>query len=118
MITIQEFLKSINKNAVVRENLPLGLGMSYPMLSIVGDHLLVSVFYYKAQIRPEDKTLLMPPEYMMTFEYPSGKLVSLSNLQLDARFAKVTFDKAVGMFRHEAIKHLKFEEYKEKKEAL
>ena len=118
MITIQEFLKSAKNNSVVRENIPMGLGMGFPMLNIVDDQLLVSVFYYRSVIRPDDKTLLMPPEYIVTFDYPSGKLISFETLRLDARFAKVVFEKPIGLFRHDAIKDLTFVEYKEKKDVL
>ena len=44
MLSIQDFLKKINTNSVVRENIPMGLGMSFPVLNITGDRLLVSVF--------------------------------------------------------------------------
>ncbi len=118
MITIQNFLKIIKTSSVTRENIPMGLGMGYPMLNITNDNLLVSIFYYRSVLRPDDKTLLMPPEYMLTFDYPSGKLTSFENLRLDSRFSKVVFEKPVGLFRHDAIKHLNHEEYKEKKEEL
>ena len=118
MITIQEFIKKMKTNSVVRENVPMGLGMGFPMISITKESLLVSVFYYRSVVRPEDASLLMPPECILTFEYPSGKLVSFENLRLDSRFAKVVFEKPVGYFRHDAIKHLNRAEYKEERENL
>ena len=114
MLSIQEFLKKINTGSAVRENVPMGLGMGFPVLNITGDRLLVSVFYY----RPNDQTLLMPPEYKLTLDYPSGKLISFENLRLDPRYAKVNFDKPVGKFRHETIKHLDRDGYKKAKEDL
>ena len=60
----------------------------------------------------------MPPEYKLTVDYPSGKLISFENLRLDYRYAKVNFDKPLGMFRHEAIKHLDRDGYKKAKEDL
>ena len=115
---IQEFLKGINTNDVVRRNIPMGRGMGYPVLKIVGERLLISVFYYRSVLRPNDQTLLMPPEYKLTLDYPSGKLTSFENLRLDPRYAKVNFDKPVGIFRHEAIKHLDRDGYKKAKEDL
>lgn len=44
MLSIQEFLKKINTGSAVRENIPMGLGMGFPVLNITGDRLLVSVF--------------------------------------------------------------------------
>ncbi len=118
MMPIQEFLKGINTNDVVRRNIPMGRGMGYPVLKIVGERLLISVFYYRSILHPEDKTLLMPPEYMLTFDYPSGKLVSFENLRLHSQYSSVNFDKPVGTFRHEAIRHLNKTEYRDKKEQL
>ena len=118
MLSIQEFLKKINTGSAVRENIPMGLGMGFPVLNITGDRLLVSVFYYRSVLRPNDQTLLMPPEYKLTLDYPSGKLTSFENLRLDPRYAKVNFDKPLGMFRHEAIKHLDRDGYKKAKEDL
>ena len=88
MLSIQEFLKKINTGSAVRENVPMGLGMGFPVLNITGDRLLVSVFYYRYVLRPNDQTLLMPPEYKLTLDYPSGKLISFENLRLDPRYAR------------------------------
>ena len=76
MLSIQEFLKKINTGSSVRENIQMGLGMGFPVLNITGDRLLVSVFYYRSVLRPNDQTLLMPPEYKLTLDYPSWKLTS------------------------------------------
>ena len=118
MLSIQEFLKKINTGSAVRENIPMGLGMGFPVLNITGDRLLVSVFYYRSVLRPNDQTLLMPPEYKLTLDYPSGKLTSFENLRLDPRYAKVNFDKPLGTFRHAAIKHLDRDGYMKAKEDL
>lgn len=118
MVLIEDFLKRINTSTVVRSNIPMGLGMGFPMLNIVGDNLLVSVFYYRSILRPEDQTLLMPPEYQISVDYPSGKLVSFRNLRLDSGYRNLNFDKPAGTFRHEAIKGLDRAEYKQKKQEL
>lgn len=118
MVFIEDFLKKINTGAVVRSNIPLGLGMGFPMLNIMGDHLLVSVFYYRSILRPEDQTLLMPPEYQLSVDYPSGKLVSFTNLRLNPSYKNVSFDKPTGTFRHKAIQGLGREQYQEKKKDL
>ena len=34
MLSIQEFLKKINTGSAVRENIPMGLGMGFPVLNI------------------------------------------------------------------------------------
>jgi hypothetical protein len=118
MILIEDFLKNINTSTVVRSNIPLGLGMGFPMLNIMGEHLLVSVFYYRSVLRPGDQTLLMPPEYQLSVDYPSGKLVTFTSLRLNPVYQKVAFDKPVGTFRHKAIQNLEREQYQEKKQNL
>lgn len=118
MLSIQDFLKKINTNSVVRENIPMGLGMSFPVLNITGDRLLVSVFYYRTILRPNDQTLLMPPEYFLTFDYPSAKLTSFQSLWLDSRYSKMNFGKPVGTFRHDAVKHLDRNGYRQMKTEL
>lgn len=118
MITIQEFLKKINTGNIVRSSIPMGLGAGLPMIDIRGERLLVSVFYYRAVLRPEDKTLIMPPEYGLTVEYPGMQLVNFQDFRMDPRFAGTSFDKPVGTFRHKEIMHLNRGEYKACKERL
>ena len=111
MVTIQEFLKNVNTGHVVRSSVPMGLGKSLPMLEIADDRLLVTLFFYRSILRPEDKTLLMPPEIIASFEYPNARLVTFETLRLSRRFTGVEFDKPAGLFRHEAILHLDREAY-------
>lgn len=115
---LQAFLKTMNTSCAVRSYVPMGLGMGFPMLNIAGDTLLVSVFYYRSILRPEDRTLLMPPEYMLSFEYPNARLALFQNLRVDPRYSAVDFAKPLGTFRHAAILHLDRQEYKAHKEAL
>ncbi len=116
MVTIQEFLKNVNTGHVVRSSVPMGLGKSLPMLEIADDRLLVTLFFYRSILRPEDKTLLMPPEIIASFEYPNARLVTFETLRLSRRFTGVEFDKPAGLFRHEAIRHLDREAYMAEKE--
>lgn len=118
MISIQDFLKKINTSCVVRSYVSLELGMGFPMINIEKDSLIISVFYYRSVLRPNDKTLIMPPEYEMSFEYPSGRLVSFQNLRLSPCYTAIDFEKPVGTFRHEAIKNMNKREYKAEREKL
>lgn len=118
MLSIKDFLKKTNTSPVVRSSIPMGLGAGLPTLNIAGDRLLVSMFYYRTVPRPDDKTLIMPAEYALSFDYPSGWLASFETLRLSPRYANVDFDKPVGTFRHEAIKHLDRAGYAAKKGEL
>lgn len=118
MISLKDFLKRTNNGPVVRSSVPMGYGRGLPLLNIVGDRLLVTVFYYKSIPRPNDQTLLMPPEYLLSFDYPSGRLVSFEALRLSPRCKNVNFSRPVGTFRHDAIKNLNRDQYQAKKDEL
>lgn len=118
MTPIKDFLKKINCSPAVRSYVGMGRGASYPVLSIVGDRLLVTVFYYRVLPRKNDQSLIMPPEYVLTFDYPSCKLASFEAVRMTARGQKINFDKPVGTFRHDAIKHLDRGAYQAKRNEL
>lgn len=117
-MTMQEFLQELNKSDIVRKQVPLGLGMGLPMLEIIGEELCVTVPYFKVIPAKDDKTLIFPPECVITVKWPSGLLVSYKNLRYDKEYSKVKFDKPVGTFRHEAIKNWNKGEYQSKKAEL
>ena len=118
MLSVKDFLKKANAGPVVRSSVPMGLGASLPVLSIVSDHLLVSVFYYRCVPRPNDGTLIMPPDCALALDYPSGRLASFEALRMSPRATGVDFERPVGTFRHEAIRHLDREGYQAKKDEL
>ncbi len=117
-MTMQEFLKVLNKSDIVRKQVPMGLGMGLPMPDIIGDTLCVSVPYYKVIPAKEDKTLIFPPEYVITAKWPNGAVIGFKNLRYDREYSKVKFDKPVGTFRHDAIKQWNKGEYQSKKTEL
>jgi hypothetical protein len=117
-MTMQEFLKALNKSDVVRKTVSLGLGMGLPMINIVGENVCVSVPYYKVVPAKDDKTLIYPPECIVTAKWPNGIVTGFSNLRYDKDYQKVNFDKPVGTFRHEAIKQWNRGEYQSKKMEL
>lgn len=118
MIEIREFLKKVNTSPVVRAYVALDRGQGFPMLDIVGDRLLVTVFYYRVLPREGDKSLVMPPEYVLSFDYPSGKLARFEALRMSERGQEVDFERPVGTFRHEAIKELDQSDYFAKRDEL
>lgn len=116
MKTIQEFIRQIGTGEAVRSLIPMGFGMSYPLLRTEGEHLLVTVFYYRSKVKPQDKTELFPPEYVLTFDFPSGRLMTFETLRVDPRCRNIAFDKPAGLFRHEAIRDLNRDQYRAKRE--
>lgn len=118
MTPIKDFLKQINRSAVVRSYVSMGLGAGLPELDIVGDHLLVTVFYYRVHPRKDDQSLIMPPEYVLSFDYPSCRLASFEALRMSSRGKDLDFNQPVGTFRHDAIKDLDRAAYQAKKDEL
>lgn len=118
MTPIKDFLKKVNCGPAVRSYVPLGLGQGFPMLDIVGNRLLVTVFYYRVIPRKDDKTLIMPPEYVLSFDYPSGKLARFEAVRMSPRGKGLDFERPVGTFRHDAIKNLDRAAYQAKKDEL
>ena len=118
MTSIKDFLTKINTSPVVRSYVAMDRGYGLPMLSIVGNRLLVSVFYYRVLPRKDDKSLIMPPEYVLSFDYPSCKLARFEAIRMSPRGKGLDFDQPVGTFRHDAIKDLDRAAYQTKKDEL
>ena len=118
MTSIKDFLSKINTSPVVRSYVAMDRGYGFPMLSIVGDRLLVTVFYYRVLPRKDDKSLIMPPEYVLSFDYPSCRLASFEALRMSPHAEGVDFEKPVGTFRHDAIKDLDRAAYQAKRDEL
>lgn len=117
-MTMQEFLKALNSSDIVRKLVPLGLGMGLPMLNIIGETLCVTVPYYKSVPRKDDKTLLFPPEFIITAKWPTGNILEFRSLRFDKDYQKIDFEKPIGTFRHEAVKQWNRGEYQKKKQEL
>lgn len=117
-ISIKEVLHRINTSEAVRSAVPMGMGAGLPMLEIAGERLLVSVFYYRSNPKPDDKTELFAPKYIISVGYPDCKLAAFRTLPYEAKYAQTNFGSPVGTFRHDAVKHLNHKQYVDKKDEL
>lgn len=117
-ISIREVLHRINISEAVRSVVPMGTGAGLPMLEITGGRLLVSVFYFKSIARPDDKTELFAPQYVISVGYPDCRLAAFRTLPYEPKYAETDFSAPVGTFRHNAVKHLTHGQYTEKKNEL
>lgn len=117
-ISIKEVLHRINTSEAVRSAVPMGMGAGLPMLEIAGERLLVSVFYYRSNPKPDDKTELFAPKYIISVGYPDCKLAAFRTLPYEAKYAQTNFGSPVGTFRHDAIKNLNHKQYVDKKNEL
>lgn len=96
-----------------------GYVYGYPVLQVKNDMLclLLPFLKYKVTGKP-DGTLVFPIRYSVTMELPEERFVGFSNYEFDERFSKVNFNKAIGTFRHDAIKDLNKKEYDAKRAEL
>lgn len=117
-ISIKEVLHKINISEAVRSAVPLGMGAGLPMLEIAGERLLVSVFYFRSNPKPDDKTELFAPKYIISVSYPECKLAAFRTLPYEEKYAGTNFNAPVGTFRHDAIKNLNHKQYVDKKNEL
>lgn len=118
MISIKDFIRNIGLSAIGRECIPLDTGYGLPMLEMVGDRLLVSVFFYRTVPGKRDTTKIYPPQLIISADYPGGKIMRMNFLAACPEYCETNFDLPIGTFRHEAIKHLDKGQYKEKKNEL
>lgn len=94
-MSIQTFLKGIQRSPVVTGTIPLEAQMGLPVLSVVGSTLCVQCFFATTELTQE-AILLHTPQYVLQVSYPHGRLLSFSNLAFDARFAGTDFSAPVG----------------------
>lgn len=92
--------------------LPLGYTAGIPLLQIRNEQLCLQIPYLKYRVTGvADKTLVYPIRYVVTLVLPEKKLVDFQDLSFQAQFGKVDFNAPVGLFRHEAVRHMSKSEY-------
>lgn len=119
-ISVKEILNTLKSNEFVLNcQMPLSYVPGLPLLQIKNGNLCLMVPFlrYKVTGQP-DKTLVYPIRYTVTFVLPEKQAVDFSDLKYNSRYSKVNFDAPVGLFRHEAVKHMSKQEYKQARTEL
>lgn len=119
-ICVEKILKRIKTcDFVLKCKMAQGYVYGYPVLQIKNGSLcmLVPFLKYKVTGKP-DGTLVFPIRYSVTLEIPEERFVGFDDYSFDERFAEVDFGKAIGTFRHDAVKHLNKKEYDAKRSEL
>jgi hypothetical protein len=117
-ITIKSFIEMIRKSDTARSLIPMEFVSGLPILSIRKGELCITIPYYRAKIRPEDKTLIYPLAYSITALWSNGMIVDYKNFNFVPAMKRLDLSKPIGTFRHEAIKHLNKQQYKDLKNEL
>lgn len=118
--SIRETVQHINTNDFILHcNMPLGYVPGLPILKVLGDELCLQVPFLKYKVTGvPDQTLVYPVRYTATMTWPEKKMIAFSNLAYDPAFEQVDFTRAIGLFRHEAVKHMKKDEYRALRDEL
>lgn len=99
--------------------MPLGYCAGLPVLQIKNGALCLLIPYLKYKVTGVvDKTLVYPIRYTISVELPENRVIGFSDLSFNKSFEKVDFNKPIGYFRHDSIKNLTKNEYKEKRQEL
>lgn len=108
----ENFLNQFKTSKVVQSLLPLGYVPNLPVVTSENDTLCLRVPFMRYKVTGKvDRTLVFPVRYVFTITVPDAVVVGFEDLAFNKAFVNVDFNKAVGIFRHEAVKNLKKAEY-------
>lgn len=119
-ISVKSILRQMHRNEFVRGcRMSMEYTYSYPILQIKNDRLCLVIPYLKYKTTGEvDKTYVYPIRYAITIVLPEMMPTEYKNLEYESRLGKVDFKTPIGLFRHDAIKHLNKKEYEATREEL
>lgn len=119
-IEMKEILNKFKRsNFYLGCRIPMGYTCGLPILQVKNDRLCLVIPYLKYKVTGEkDNTLVYPIRYVVTMVLPEEKPIDYKDLAFDYLFSKVDFKEAIGLFRHDAIKHLDKKEYEATREEL
>jgi len=117
--TVEVLLENIKKQEFYRGVIPIGFGAGLPIIKIIDKQTYIMIPFFRFdRVNELDKSLIYPIKFQITVKWPSGKLVSFEDYQINPAFIKVDFSKPIGYFRHEAIKMYNSGQYNEKRKEL
>lgn len=115
---IKSFIEMIRKSETARRLIPMEFVSGLPILSIRRGEICITIPYYLQKIQPLDKTLIYPLAYSITALWSNGLIVDYKNFNFVPAMKKLDFSRPIGTFRHEAIKNLNEQQYRELKKEL
>lgn len=119
-INVKDILRGTKSDSFILNcNMPMGYSAGLPILHIRNEELCLTIPFLKYRVTGQvDKTLVYPIRYTTTMLLPEKTFIEFRNLAYQPRFQKVDFSKPVGLFRHEAVKHLTKQEYQSARDEL
>ena len=99
--------------------MPTGYNAGIPILQIKNGRLCLTIPYLRYKVTGEvDKTLVYPIRYTVTLELPEQRIVGFVDLTCEKKMESIPFDKPIGFFRHDSIKHLNKAQYRAHRQEL
>ena len=117
---MSDLLKEVKSSKFVFScSMPLGYTYGYPIITVRNGQVLAVIPFLKYKSTGVvDKTLVYPIRYTVTYSYEKKSIVGFEDLQANMFFSKLEFNKPIGYFRHDAIKHLLRADYMDKQQEL
>lgn len=119
-ISVSAILKELKTDGfVLHAGMPMGYLPGLPILEIRNEELCLTIPYLKYKVTGQvDKTLVYPIRFTLTLVLPELRVAEFRDLGYQSAFRKIDFTKPVGLFRHEAVKHLTKQAYQQSREEL
>ena len=108
----EKFLHEFRSSNAAQALIPMGYVPNLPIITSSNGVLCMCVPFMKYKVTGVvDQTLVFPLQYVFTVTIPNGAVVNFEDLAYNKVFTNVDFNKPVGTFRHDAVKHLNKAEY-------
>lgn len=105
--SISRLFKGLKARAEVRALIPMGYIAGMPIITIKNEQLVAIIPFLRYKITGQiDRTLVFPIRYVLEYLVPECQLVGFKDLAVVSEYADYDFEKVIGFFRHESVKHL------------
>lgn len=111
---ISNLYSAIKQRPEVKALIPMGYVPNLPILTVREEQLMAIIPFLRYKTTGKvDQTMVFPIRYLIEYSLPEMNISSFKDLAFDNSFAGTEFNKAVGFFRHEAVKDFDNETYHE-----
>lgn len=119
-INTRALLKEIRTGSFIRScKIPMGYTTGYPVFSVKNGKPVLDIPFLRFKVTGVvDKTLVFPIRYVAAVTLDDRRIVGFTDLSTAPAMKDVDFTRPIGYFRHEAIRALKKDEFKEKQDKL
>ena len=105
--SISRLYKELKGRAEVRALIPMGYVPGMPIITVKNDQLVTIIPFLRYKATGEiDRTLVFPIRYTLEYLLPECQLVGFKDLYVDPGYKDYDFEKVIGFFRHEAVRHM------------